>query len=346
MPQHRSCLALIALLLGAAASDSSGPNTDLGRPDTTGTDSTPTPPPDTSGTDTTVTPPVDSGPPTPPDTSSNLPPYDPTYTGIPFGPAQQPPETFDPNFNGTIWGLAGGENLIADLEMARRSNTRVLINFSGKETNIRDANGFNMSIWKARVDRYRHLDLQKYIDEGTIIGHFLMDEPSDPTNWNGDRVTPAEIDEMAQYSKEIWPAMPTIIRAYPDYLAAGGYQYKYLDAVRVHYLDRLGDVDEFIDRMTRGAAGLNLALVGGLNVLNGGSKTSGIPGAAEGKFAMNADELRSWGTKYLTQAPLCAFFLWEYDEHFVEYYQRPGIKEALADLKKLAESLPKKSCKR
>jgi hypothetical protein len=346
MPQHRSCLALIALLLGAAACDSSGPNTDLGRPDTTGTDSTPTqPPPDTTGTDTTVTPPVDSGPPTPPDTGSTLPPYDPTYTGIPFGPAQQPTETLTPDFNGTI--LSGNpNNLIADLERARRTNTRLLINFTGKETNIRDANGFNMSIWKARVDRYRHLDLQKYIDEGTIIGHFLMDEPSDRSNWNGHQVSPAEIDEMARYSKEVWPTMPAIIRAWPDYLKAGGYQYKYLDAVRIHYLARLGDVDQFIDEMAKGAADLNLALIGGLNVLNGGSPNSGIPGRAEGKFAMSADELRSWGTKFLTKAPLCAFFVWEYDDTFTEYLKRPGIKEAFADLKKIAEDMPKKPCKK
>jgi hypothetical protein len=344
MPQHRLSLALIALLLGAAACDSSGPSADLGRPDTTGTDSTP-PPPDTSGTDTTVTPPVDSVPPAPPDTGSSLPPYDPTYIGIPFGPAQQPPETFNQDFNGTI--LSGNpESLIADLEMARRSDTRVLINFTGNETNLRDANGFSMSTWKGRVDRYRQLGLQKYIDEGTIIGHFLMDEPSDPSNWNGDQVTPAEIDEMAQYSKEIWPAMPAIIRAYPEYLKSGGYQYKYLDAVRVHYLDRLGDPDVFIDNMAKGAADLNLALIGGLNVLNGGSKNSGIPGRAEGKFAMNPDELRSWGTKFMSKAPICAFFIWEYDETFVEYYQRPGIKEALADLKKMAENLPKKACKK
>ena len=137
-----------------------------------------------------------------------------------------------------------------------------------------------------------------------------------------------------------------IIRAWPDYLKAGGYQYKYLDAVRIHYLARLGDVDQFIDEMAKGAADLNLALIGGLNVLNGGSPNSGIPGRAEGKFAMSADELRSWGTKFMTKAPLCAFFVWEYDDTFTEYLKRPGIKEAFADLKKIAEDMPKKACKK
>jgi hypothetical protein len=346
MLQPRLLFALLCFSITLGACDSNGPNTDLSHkppPDTTPTDTT-TPPP----TDTTVTPPpVDSNPPgPPPDTSTTYPPYDPTYVGIPFGPAQQPTETFTSLFNGTI--LSGNPvSLIADLERARRSNTRVLVNFTGKETNIRDANGFNMDIWKQRVDRYRHLDLQKYIDEGTIIGHFLMDEPSDKNNWNGHQVSPEQIDEMARYSKEVWPTMPAIIRAWPDYLKGGSnFQYKYLDAVRIHYLDRLGDVDDFIARMAQGAKDLNLALIGGLNVLNGGSKTSGIPGRQEGKFAMNADELRSWGTKFLTNAPLCAFFMWEYDDTFTQYIERPGIKDALADLKKIAENLPKKSCKR
>jgi hypothetical protein len=260
--------------------------------------------------------------------------------GIPFGPAQQPPETFGPEFNGTI--LSGNPDLlIAHLEAARRNNTRVLVNFAGKEVNVRDANGFSMTLWKQRVDRYRRLDLTRYIEEGTIIGNFLLDEPSDKTNWNGDQVTPEEIDELARYSKEIWPTLPAIIRAWPDYLA--GYQYKHLDAVRIHYLDRLGDVDDFISRMVKGAADLNLALIGGLNVLNGGSKTSGIPGRMEGKFAMNASEIRSWGGKFLTEPSLCAFFMWEYDD---KYYDRPDIKEAVAELKQKAENFPKKACRK
>ena len=93
----------------------------------------------------------------------------------------------------------------------------------------------------------------------------------------------------------------------------------------------------------KGAADLNLALIGGLNVLNGGSKTSGIPGRMAGKFAMNASELRSWGGKFLSEPSLCAFFMWEWDE---QYFARPDIKEAIADLKKKAESYPKKACRK
>jgi hypothetical protein len=342
MLQRCSLLALAGIILSVAACDSTGPANLVARPpDTTGTDTTTPPaPPDTTGPDTTTPPPVDTThPPPPPDTTGPvLPPYDPVFVGIPFGPAQQPPETFGPPFNGTI--LSGQpDHLVADLEKARRSNTRVLVNLTGRETNIRDANGFSMTKWKERVDRYRNLNLDLYINEGTIIGHFLMDEPSDPHNWNGHQVSHEQIDEMARYSKEIWPKLPAIIRAWPDYLR--GYQYKYLDAVRIHYLTRLGGIDEFIHNMVQGAADLNLALIGGLNVMNGGGKDSGIPGRKEGKFGMSAAEVREFGTKFLSEPSLCGFFMYDYDP---PYFSRSDIKAVVADLKEMAAHYPKKAC--
>jgi hypothetical protein len=63
------------------------------------------------------------------------------------------------------------------------------------------------------------------------MGHFILDEPSDPANWNGHLVSQPDIEEMARYSKEIWPDLPAIIRAWPAYLK--DYQYKYLDATWV-----------------------------------------------------------------------------------------------------------------
>jgi hypothetical protein len=229
---------------------------------------------------------------------------------------------------------------MSDLERARRTDTRVLINFTGNEANLRDETGFSMEKWKARMDRFRGMDLTSYIDDGTIIGHFLLDEPSDKANWNGDQVTHAEIDEMGRYSKERWPQMLTIIRAWPDYLK--GFSYKYVDGVRFHYLDRLGPLDPWIDTHFREARALGLAIVSGLNVLNGGSENSGIPGRKLGKFAMNASELRAWGEKLLAQPDLCAFIMWEWDD---KYYERPEIKAVVADLKRKAESLPKRACR-
>ena len=77
-----------------------------------------------------------------------------------------------------------------------------------------DGNGFKIPWWKQRVDRFRGIYWQLDIDDGTIAGHFLLDEADDKSNWNG-KIVPVElIEEMARYSKEIWLTMPTIVRAF------------------------------------------------------------------------------------------------------------------------------------
>jgi hypothetical protein len=256
--------------------------------------------------------------------------------------AQQPAESFGPEFpefQGTIMG-AIPESLMADLELARRNNTRVLVNFTNNEEHLRGPEGFSMEKWKARMDRFSAMDLNSYIEDGTLIGHFLLDEPQDRSNWNGNVVTPAQIDEMGRYSKERWPTMLTVIRAFPDFLA--GYDFQYVDAVRFHFLEQQGPLDSWIDKHFRGARGLGLAIVSGVNALNGGSENSGIPGRKEGKFAMSAAELRTFGEKILAQPDVCAFFVWEWDQAYVT---RPDIKAALADLKAMAENRPKRLCR-
>ena len=95
-----------------------------------------------------------------------------------------------------------------------------------------------MAKWKQRVDRFRGLDLTPYIAEETIVGHLLMDEPYDKSNWNGNPVSLQDIEALAAYSEGIWPSMVTAIRTHYDYLK--GYRYPHLDAVRTQYHSRFG----------------------------------------------------------------------------------------------------------
>jgi hypothetical protein len=259
--------------------------------------------------------------------------------GVPFGPAHVPPERFA-DFSGTLYTATNPDTLLRDLAKARLAGARLTISFTGNEQYLRDQNGFSIAKWEQRVDRFRGVDLTSYIDDGTIIGHFIMDEPQDPSNWSGKRVTQAQIEEIAKYSKQVWPTMLTVIRSFPDYLE--GYQYPHLDALQVNYLNKFGSIDDFVAAQVQGAKSLGLALVGGLNVLNGGAPTSGIPGEAEGKYGMNGDEIRSWGGKYLSDPYVCAFVVWEYDP---EYLSRPDIKAAFADLSQVARSHPEKTCR-
>jgi hypothetical protein len=232
---------------------------------------------------------------------------------------------------------------MAKLEAARRSNGRVLLNFSGSSQKLRDEStgGFSLTKWKQEVDKYRGFDFSSYIADGTLIGHFLMDEPDDPNNWNGHRVSLADIEAMAKYSKEIWPDLPTIIRGWPDYLA--GYDYEHLDAAWAQYHERFGPIDDFIEENVRGAKALGLALVMGLNVL-GGSGEGGLPGYHPGRwFAMTASQLRTWGGALLGQSYICAFFMFRYPS---DYFARPEIQAAMVELGEKAASLPKLPCRR
>ena len=316
-------------------------------------DTTP-PPPDT----TTPPPPDTTTPPPPPDTTTPPPPPDstanpvdcgpdggasgpPQHVGIPFGPATLPPSRFTAEWTGTIYTATSATCLPIHMANARRVNARLFVSFTGNEQYNRDANGFSMTKWKERVDRFRSVDLTSYIEDGTILGHFIMDEPSDPSNWSGKPVTQEQIEEMARYSKEIWPTMPTMIRAWPEYLLGG--QYPHLDAIRFHYLELRGPLDAFIEKNMREAQALGLAVVGGLNVLNGGSKNSGIPGRADNKYGMSASEIRAWGTRFLNEPGLCAFFLWEHDD---AYLSRSDIKAALDELAAQARNYPQRPCRR
>jgi hypothetical protein len=140
--------------------------------------------------------------------------------------------------------------------------------------------------------------------------------------------------------------MATIVRAWPEYLK--GYVYQYLDATWAQYCPNCGaekyriPIENFIAINVRDAQAAGLALVGGLNVLNGGSTNSGIPGRKEGKYAMSADEIRSWGGAYLSEPYICGFLLWEYES---EYFSRPDIQGAVAELKRQAESRPRRECR-
>jgi hypothetical protein len=299
--------------------------------------------------------PVDStsGPPTdslvpPPDTTGPVNPPPPVvHAGIPFGPFHLPASQYGAQFTGAYrppWADSAGvvaQLLLADLEAARRANTQLLLNFTGPEHHFTDDAGFSLAEWKRLVDRFRGLDLTSYIADGTILGHFIMDEPGDPSNWNGKSVSPAEVDEMARYSKDIWPAMATLVRGWPAYLK--GYQFKYLDAAWAQYHVRFGSIDEFIANNVRDAKASGLALVVGMNVLNGGSGSSGIPGTRAGKYAMSASELRSWGGALLSEPYACALIIWRYNS---SYFERPEIQAALSDLNHEAQSHAKQPCRR
>jgi hypothetical protein len=243
--------------------------------------------------------------------------------GIPIGMAGQPTSAFGSRFNGGKLTI-GANQLLSQLSAIRARGGRAVVMFAGNPRHYQDGNNhFSLSKWKARVDLFKKLNFSSYVSDGTIIGHFLLDEPNDPRNWGGQQVSPSVVEQMAQYSKQLWPSLATIVRVEPGYLSSN---HRYLDAAWAQYLYRRGNVNDYIKRNVDDAQKRGLGLVVGLNVLKGGN-----PNGSK----MSASEVESWGSALLSSSYPCAFVMWQYNS---DYLSSAGIGGAMVALRRKAQS--------
>jgi hypothetical protein len=180
------------------------------------------------------------------------------------------------------------------------------------------------------VDRFKRINLSGYIKDGTLAGHYMIDEPNDKRNWHGTTVSPRTLDEMARYSKQLWPALATIVRTRPSYFPT---KPRYVDAAWATYLHRHGSVRDFLRKNVADAQRRDLALVVGLNVLRGGSPNG---------TKMTPSEVQSWGSAMLESSYPCGFYSWTWDSR---YLSSSGIRSAMKTLRRKAESRSRKSCR-
>jgi hypothetical protein len=272
----------------------------------------------------------------PPDSSSpgavGLP-LDPSFStsyrgGIPFGIFHQPTSTMGGIYNGAMRNIVPND-LLSELRAIKERGAKVMLNLAGAPARYTDGSGhFSMSMWKASTDRFKDVDFSSYIQDGTVIGNFLLDEPNDPTNWNGIAVSPATVDEMARYSKSRWPGMPTVIRARPSYFPSTPH---YLDAAWAQYHSKFGDPVRFTAENVADAKARGMALVVGLNILKGDD--NGI---------LSSTQVESWGGALLGDAYPCAFLSWEYDQ---AYLDRSAIIQAMQTLSEKAANRSSKTCR-
>jgi hypothetical protein len=150
------------------------------------------------------------------------------------------------------------------------------------------------------------------------------------------------VEEMAKYSKQLYPGMPTLVRVVPSWLASVSVTYTYLDAGWTQYERGKGDAGDWVTAEAAAAKRKGLGLVVGMNVLDGGDGSSRIAGYTKGKYAMSATELRKHGFALLANSYACGFFNWSHD---TDYYGRSDIKSAMADLSAKAKAHAKTACR-
>jgi hypothetical protein len=353
-----SLAALILALTGGCDSDTAGvagesvipADTTLALADTTTptapADSAPAAPADTAP----AAEPVDSGTPVPsdpsaPDSTTPVVETASSMAGIVFGTTGLDASQITSVHTGTLRGGGVTESSIGSLLAAvRAKGGRIVLKLcNGSDSYVKNSDGtFSLTKWKALVARFRNSNLGPYISDGTIVGHYLIDEPQHTQRWGGKAISPATLEAMAQYSKSLWPTMPTFVRTLPSWLAASSTTYRYLDAGWAQYVSGKGNVSTYIATEVAAAKKKGLGLMVGLNVLDGGNGSSRIPGTTRGKYAMSASEIRTYATALLGQSYVCGLYNVTYSS---SYYGRSDVKSAFADMSAKARAHPKTSCR-
>jgi hypothetical protein len=261
--------------------------------------------------------------------------------GIAFGPYNLPSSMLGSTYTGSVKAVGPGD-VLGTLAAARRAGARVLIRLSaGDRYWLNKNHTVNLEKWKSQVARFRKVNLQPYIADGTIIGHMMVDEPHDASNWGGKPVPFATLEAMAKYSKQLWPGMTTVVRSYSTWLTKASFRWKYLDATLAQYTAGKGEVKRWLANETSAARAEGLGLMVGINLLNGGNKSSNIKGLYRGMYAVSASQLKSWGSLLVTHPQSCAFFGWGWN---TSYFGRSDIKAAVTQVSSKAKGRNRQSC--
>jgi hypothetical protein len=251
--------------------------------------------------------------------------------GMPFGTFDQPVQVWGSTFNGGL-RIFSPSYLKSSLAAIKARGGKVVLDLAGAQRYWKDASGhFSMTKWKERVSRYKSVDFSSYINDGTVIGHYIIDEPNDPTNWNGQVVSGSTVEAMAQYSKQLWPNLPTLVRAEAVYMAKWSTSYRYLDAAWAQYVVRKGSPSSFLSNQISAAQKKGLGLVVGLNITHGNTNGS----------RLSPSQIRSYGSTMLSSSYPCAFLSWTYSSAYLS----GDMKDALSDVRAKARAKSFKSCR-
>ena len=247
------------------------------------------------------------------------------------------------------------------LNAAQNNGERVVVNLAGGRQYFKNADGtFNITKWKSRVGAYKTVNLGQYISSGAVVGR-SDDEPTCMQCWGGKQITNAQLEEMAKYSKSLWPSMPTGVRAAPTKL--GTASFSSLDFAWAQWEGPLHQPSyrmtpqQYRDTQVAAAQKLGLGLVFGLNYLDGGDGSSHINGTyAQDPYPKDNNFCKSNGNCYRYQmtaaevnvgsvlvgaAYACGLISWEYNSTFLS---RSGVKDALAAVSSVSKNRSRTTC--
>jgi len=253
-------------------------------------------------------------------------------TGIPFGSTAQPISVFGPTYTGGLINQVPPDSLLSYLAAIKAAKGRAVLSFPGGPGAYTNDDGtFNLDKWKTRMARYAGINFASYIQDGTVIGIYVIDQPNCTTCWGGQAIPQSMVEEMARYTDSLYPGAATIARADPTWLAAYQGQYTYLDAGWAQYVMRKGDVNTYLADNLAAAKSKGLRMISGLNLLDGGVDQA----------SLTASQVKDFGSVILADPYPCAFISWRYD---AAYFAQADIKSAMSFLSKKAARHVASSC--
>ncbi|HET6344489.1 MAG TPA: hypothetical protein VFH51_06130, partial [Myxococcota bacterium] len=253
-------------------------------------------------------------PPPPPPTDPS-----PTASPLPFGLFQAPLDEYSSRWTGAFY-RADPSRIVRQLDRASQAKMRIIVSLTNAADSKNPDGTFSLTRWKAQVDKYRTLALGGYVSSGTMYAHLLVEQPNCASCWGGREISWQTVEDMARYSKSVWPKVATTVRVAPSQLAEAGFRWSYLDAGWAQYTTRRGDAKAWVDHEAAAARDEGLALIVGVNFLEA---------AGANTPSMTPTQVKQIGTVMAKSTAVCALVGWKYDG---SYLNQSGIRQALDDV--------------
>jgi hypothetical protein len=274
---------------------------------------------------------VGTGSTEPPTEPSPTPPPPTTSGALPFGLMHTPMDEYGSRWTGALY-VADPRYLAARLDRAAGVQMKLIVALASTARSKNADGTFSLAKWKQQVDQYRSKSLGGYISDKTLYVHYLIDEPACVSCWGGRAISWSTVEEMARYSKSIWPSLPTAARVAPTVLAGASFRWTYLDAGWAQYNTRKGPLRDYLIKEVAAAKQEGLGLVAGMNLLDG-SGTNTAP--------LTASQLKEYGTILAAEPAVCGLVAWRHD---AAYLTQSGVKAAFDAIGVVARSRKPASC--
>jgi hypothetical protein len=212
-----------------------------------------------------------------------------------------------PAFNGACINVQPDE-LVSALTEARAINFSLFLKIVGTGEEKKYGGVFTQAAWLEAANEFEGiLDPEDWPELNEIQ---VMDEPNS-VNHHGVAVQYSVVDGvLAKRTAELFPGVPIHIRTPATRFEATGVRPHYIQIVSIHYHTRFGNVADWMARERAAARRLGLAWNWGMNVLDGGDGSSGIPGAKAGNWRMSPAEIRALSIPMIADTESRSISIW------------------------------------